>query len=329
MKKLLIVFLVVLVVGGVAYAATSGFYLKGAFRPGSIKLPTVATDPQITVSVSRSTPASGSITAGSSSVPLSTFTFAALGEEFMVDEFSINVSQSGITAAALGDSDNNISSIRVSYLDVDGVTQSQTSVLVAGTAQFSGVGDFYLPINKGVDLTVTADLDSVADGATVGETIRANLAFNDFEAVGQSTGTTWGLEYVDADLPNSQDLYFGAITYTDGDESFDLEGAQSVSNTLGGSLSLTIDSNATSDNSNKLPVGTILCVDDDNSATCNSEDIYVVTSWPSSTSGTEDSVTVMAIDDAGDSSYDDNDPLLYAMPGTGFLTNVGTMTVVK
>lgn len=282
----------------------------------------------LTIEVSPETPEEDILVAGTSNVVASTFDFRSGNEDFVVESLSINNRQSGVEANDLGDYDNNIDSITLHYPNQLGGLETKTAFLVNGTASFSDM-NFYIGEDEEETLQVLANLNPISEGASSGELVRLNLAFNNFEAVAQSSGETYTAAKMDASVDAAVDLDFGTITYQDGDERFDLDGAQTVSSSqnLGNTLTLTIDSNAAGENSNKLPIGTMVCVDDDDNAQCENEDIYIVTNWPSSTSGTEDVVTLRLVDDAGDGSYSDNTPLLYSLPGSGYLTAVRTLHV--
>lgn len=322
-KILSLLALVVLVLAGVwLYSGGSFENLKGAFSTKSTG--------SLSISVSASTPKEDIVVAGSADVPVAIYEFTTTGEAFVVKSLSVNARQSGVSAASLGDYDNNISSITLSYQNSSGVTEEKSAYLVNGTASFSTL-DFYIAADESEELTVYTTVNNITSSgasSTAGELLELNLAFQNFQALGQSSGKTFEPERIDASISTSRDLDFGNITYQNGDNVFELDGAQDVSLTLGSSLTLTIDDGA-GDNSNNLPVGAMVCVDDNINKKCAKEDIYVVTSWPSSSSDTEDSVTVLAVDDAGDDNYDDNDPLLYALPGKGFLTSTNPMHVYE
>lgn len=280
----------------------------------------------LTVSVDSTTPAAASVTNGTSDQLASVFRFQASNEAFLVSSLYVNNSQTGVTAAKLGDNDNNVSVVTLSYTDEDGAVQEERGALVNGTAQFDGL-ELYIPKDDTALLSVYVDLKTTADGATVGEKVKLNLGFGNFEAVGNTSGATLKMKDIDFNIPSTADFDFGKISYTAGAGKFAVDGAQNLSTkTLGSSAPLTVD-NDVADNSNKLPVGSIVCVDDNNNGVCKTEDLYVVTAWPSTTAGTEDAVTLTLIDDAGDGSYDDSDDLLYALPGGGFLAQVKAITV--
>ncbi|MFA6023975.1 MAG: hypothetical protein WC777_02040 [Candidatus Gracilibacteria bacterium] len=287
----------------------------------------------INVDFARSTPrGNSSATAGSSDVTLAVYSFTqptitsdVEPEDFVVESLSINVSQSGILVEDLGENDNNIESIKLVYKDSLGGSRTDTASPTSGTAGFEDL-DFVIPADSSATLTVKADFKTEAEGATFGSILSASLAFNNFRAVGQSTGSVFGPEKIDASLDPTLDLDFGEITYTDADNALEMDGSQTLSGDLGSEVTFILD-NGSGDNTNKLPVGTLLCVDDDNSASCVAEDIFVVTAWPSGKEGTEDTVSGILVDDSGDQVNDDGDPILYALPGVGFLPAVATFTI--
>ncbi len=215
--------------------------------------------------------------------------------------------------------------VKVTYNNSAGVAETKTGTLTNGVAEFAGL-DMLVKADDDAVLTVSANSNTISSGAAAGEFVDLNLAFNNFEAVAQGSGETYKADKIDASVSASSDLDFGTPSFTDADGILELDGAQDVSLTLGTTLTLTIDDSA-GDNSNRVPVGTLLCVDDDDSAACSSEDIYIVTSV--SAGSTEDTYTVLPVDDAGDDNYDDNDPLMYALPGSGYLTSSNHMHVYE
>lgn len=269
------------------------------------------------------------LVSGSADQAVSKFKFTTTDEAFVVTKLGVNARQGSdaVTLAALGNQDNNITNVRVTYTNSDGVEEVKVGQLSDGTVELEGM-DFFVPKDDDATLSVAVDVNDIETGATAGEYIDLNISFANFEAVASDSGETYKGNKIDASVSAGSDLDFGAITWTDGDGVFDLDGAQDVTLTLGGTLTLTIDDGA-GDNTNKLPVGTLLCVDDDDSGACTTEDIYVVTAWDGTSSGTEDTVTVRALDDAGDDNYADNDPLLYALPGAGYLTGSDRQYVYK
>ncbi len=317
---------------------------------------TGATDPSVWVTTS----AGGSLTIATPDAPRETilveqavdqeigrFKFTATDEDFVVTKLSVSNRQDGVAAAALGEYDDNVQNLKLQYTDSSGVSVSKSGTLTNGNVQFEGL-DFFVPKDDDAVITLSATLTEVEGTAgtekgDAGDFLDFNIAFNNFESVAQASGETYKASKIDASVDTTSDLDFGSITFADGDAGasdidgdgdidgddtlgFDLDGAQNVTLTLGSTLSLTIDDTA-NDNATRLPVGTLLCVDDDNSAACTGEDIYVVTAVAAG--ATKDVYTVLAIDDAGDDEYDDNDPILYALPGQGYLTGSNHMHVYE
>jgi hypothetical protein len=312
----------------ISFALPSGAWVTAEDVDGSTLIPsgsannasttfvTTAQNGSLTVAVDPSTPPEDIVVAGSSAVESSAYRFTSTVEAFTVTDLSVNNIQSGVSAAALGDADNNIAEVSLSYIDSSGLETVASAALVNGTAQFSGL-DIFVEKDDSATVTVLADLNPITSGgATSGELIGLNLAFNNFEAVGQDSG----------EALNPAEVDFGGASYTSGDGIVELAGNQAPSVRVGGSAALRVD-DGTSDNANKLPVGTVVCVDDNGNGVCSSEDVFIVTAWPRGTVGVSDRVMVVMMDDAGDNHYEDNDPLLYALPGRGFLSSTNLMHV--
>lgn len=279
----------------------------------------------LTIAVSSNTRSEDIVLAYSEEL-ISVFEFTTTDEAFLITDLAVNNRQSNVLASTLGDYDNNVTSVIIEYEDIDGVVQRRPGALSLGTAAFNGLR-FYIPEDDSATLTVYAEIPAIST-STAGEFIDLSLAFNDFEAVGQTSGYMFGAEAIDASVRADADLDFGTISYTSGLTHFYLDGAQVGETILGASHTLTID-DGVGDNTNKLPAGTIVCIDEDLSGTCATEDVYIVTDWPFSTAGTEDLVALDLLDDAGDSSYVDGAPFLYALPGTGFFTSTNLMQVYE
>jgi len=322
----------------IAFGVTSGANITAEDSSGNAITPTgyantsaltyVTTAPNgsLTVSVDDSTPSSSELIAGSLDVTLATYTFEATDEDITVSSLSVNNIQSGVLATSLGDYDNNINVVHLTYNNSDGATEEKNAYLVNGTAQFSGM-DFYIEEDSSATLTITADLNATPL-ATAGELISLNLAFNNFVATGMTSVKRFGLADIDASAPSATDFDFGTISYTNGDSALEILGATAPVVRLGSSIILRVD-NGSGDNPNQLPVGTLVCVDDNGDGVCLNEDIFVVTAWAGTPIRAFDRATLTTIDDAGDSSYDDNDALLYALPGQGFLTGTNSMTITE
>jgi S-layer homology domain len=286
----------------------------------------------LTVTVDASTMKEDIVVGGVMGQEISSFKFTTTDEAFLVKKLSINARQSGIAIAAapnnnLGDYDNNIGAVVLSYTNSDGDTETKTGYMTNGTASFSGM-DFWIDQDDDAVLTVTANISSVAaSNATAGEFIDLNIAFDDFEAVAQNSGETYKGDKIDAGVGAASDLDFGAIAWTDSTDTTatgDLVG----SIVLGESVSFTMDAAGAAVDQD-YPAGTLLCMsDDDTGTTCEAdEDIYVVTA--TSPGALLLTVTATLLDDAGDGTYDDGDDVFYALPGTGYMTNAKQMHVYE
>lgn len=277
----------------------------------------------LTVAVSPSTPNEDIVVSGAADQEISKFKFTTTDEAFLVTKLSINARQSALLTANLGDYDNNVSTLKISYVNSAGATETKSGSLSKGTAQFSGL-DMLVGKDDQASLTVYATVSSIDNSqATAGEFIDLNLAFNNFEAVAQSTGDTYKADKIDATVAAGSDLDFGTITWansTDDIDTGDLVGTT----TLGGSASFTIDDGAGAVDQD-YPVGTLLCIDDGAGGSCSGEDVYVVTS--TSAGATELTVTATLVDNAGDGTYADADNVFYALPGSGYLTTAKRMVV--
>lgn len=278
----------------------------------------------LTLSVDSSTPISRPIIPGTARVEVSKFRFVTTGEDFHVRQLAINNKQSGINAANLGDYDNNVSRVIISYVNSQGQVEEKTGFLREGIVNFSGL-DFKIAKDNSALITVYADINSLRGGATIGEFIELNLAFNYFEATALSSREIFTAAKIDATVDHLADLDFGSISFVNGIDLFELDGIQNPNLSLGAPLTLIIDDGLNNDNTNRLPAGAIICVDDNGSGTCLSEDIYIVRSV--SVGSTEDTYTLFPVDDGGDDNYINDTPILYALPGTGFLTKTNSMVV--
>ncbi|MFA5855358.1 MAG: S-layer homology domain-containing protein [Candidatus Gracilibacteria bacterium] len=283
----------------------------------------------LTFSVNSSTPKQDILVAGTTDVEISKFTVTGTREAFLIDSLSVNNRQSDYTNAALKDYDDNIVNLYLEYEDEDGVTQTtDPTPLVDGTAQFSGL-TMWVPKDDSADVTVYADMNTVTDGADVGTYVELTLAFNNLNATSQGSSDTYNASKLDA---TSALLSIGTITWTQvggGVNGYELSAALDRSTVAaGGSTTLTVDTVGV--DTYDVPVGTLLCVDDNNGGTCSAEDIYVVTA--STDSGDYDTLTVMKVDDAGSGAgtYDDGDDVLISIPAQGgYLTATNRMFVYE
>ncbi|MBI2634400.1 hypothetical protein HYW82_01865, partial [Candidatus Peregrinibacteria bacterium] len=284
----------------------------------------------LTVAVDADTAQEDIILAGSTGVEVSKFKFTTTNEAFKVKALAINNRQSGATTATLGDYDNNVKQVTLSYTNSAGAAESKTASLVSGTANFSGL-DFYIGKDNSAVITVKADTNTISSGsATAGEYVDMNLGFNNFEAIAQSSGETYKGDKIDATVSADSDLDFGTITWTDG-TNIDINTAADIATaTAGGTVTLTVN-DETDGNPPNLPVGTLLC--QDSSTTCSGKAVFVVTAWTEGSTFTDagntgDSITAIVLDNA-DTAVADADNLVYSLPGSGYLTSANRLHVYE
>ncbi|MFH1284674.1 MAG: S-layer homology domain-containing protein [Candidatus Peregrinibacteria bacterium] len=292
---------------------------------------TVSDGGSLTISVDAGTKNEDIVVAGTADQEISKFKFTTTAEAFTVRKLSINARQSGVTTATLGDYDDNVQLIKVSYTNSDGNTETKTGTLTNGTANFGGM-DFYIPKDDDAVLTVYATMNTVTAGADVGTYVDLNLAFNDFDALAESSGETYFASKIDNDYAAASDLDFGTITWVAGN--YDINTAVGTLAALNASQTLVVNDSHTGDtNPGNLPVGTLLCVSADATCTASAESIMVVTSWTEGTAWTDlgdtgDSVVTKVLNNA-DTAFADADNIIYALPGSGYLTNAKQMHVYK
>ncbi|MFH1375325.1 MAG: S-layer homology domain-containing protein, partial [Patescibacteria group bacterium] len=114
---------------------------------------TVSTGGSLTISVDANTTKENIAVAGTADVETGKFKFTTTDEAFTVSKISVNNRQSAATA--IGDYDNNIISVKLSYPNSSGATETKTGYLTSGTANFSGM-DFYIAKDDDAVLTVSA-----------------------------------------------------------------------------------------------------------------------------------------------------------------------------
>lgn len=283
-----------------------------------LPLLTVSTGGSLTVAVDPDTAKENIVVAGTSDVAMSKFKFTSTDEAFVIKKLSINNLQAGITSGDLGEYDNNIVSVKLSYTNSAGATETKTGYLTAGTANFSGM-DMYVAKDSDALLTVTATLNTIAAGATAAELVALNVAFNDFEAVASGSGETYKVSKLDNDVSATSDLDLGAYTWT---TTGTTTSSTSVS-VAGSSQTLTLASGV------YLPVGTLLMTGTDTTFTAATDELFVVTSTLEGTSA-----TVTVVDDGGavagtPGTLAGTETVYYALPGTGVLTATNKMAVYE
>jgi len=280
----------------------------------------------LTASVDSSTAKNNILVAGSVDQSVSKFKFTTTDESFVVKKLAINNRQSAVAAATnLGDYDNNVVSVKISYVNSLGVAESKTTTLTGGTAEFSGM-DMFVDKDDSAVVSVSATLNTISGGATAGELVDLNLAFENFEAVAQGSGGTYKADALDATtVATGAYLSIGTKTWTD-PQGLVLDGAEATV-TLGSSLEFMVDQGDDTAPLVFLPVGTLVCFNADvvevgadatEDGTCGSNDnIVVITGRTEGT--TEDTYTGLVVDDA-DAAMATNLAVYYSLPGTGYLT---------
>jgi hypothetical protein len=283
----------------------------------------------LTIAVAN-TPEEDIVVAGTSDAEISKFKFTTTDEAFLVKSISVNNRQSAATTNAMGDYDNNASEVTLSYTNSDGDTETANGYLVSGTAKFSGL-DFYIGKDDSEYLTVYADVNTISGGsATAGEFIDLSLAFNNFEATAQGSNQTYNTAKYDNDQAAASDLDFGTVTWVD-PGALDINVAVATLASLGQAQTITVD-NAAAATPINLPVGTMLCVSA--AITCDetADSVLIVTSWTEGSAWVDgasgDTVTTVVANN-DDTEFANDDDILYALPGTGWLANTNHMHVYE
>ncbi len=168
---------------------------------GSVTTITLTDEGSLTVSIDGSTASSTIILGASTGVSMSKFKFDATDEPYVVETLTLD--NCVATTDADGDcadggetdgSDDIAATVKLSYTNSAGVTETKSGFLSAGTVQFDNL-DLYVPTETTRTATVTIDTNSVSStGATSGNSIQLNLdgeSTDSFEAIGQSSGETF------------------------------------------------------------------------------------------------------------------------------------------
>ncbi len=310
------------------------FFPTGTANSNQATYASVLENGSLTIEVDPNTHKEDIVIAGSTDVPISTFNFIPTLESQTITDLSVNARQSSVYANDLADYDNNINQVKLDYTNSTGTQVTVSSVLVNGTANFSGLDIYVDKSATSTPVDVSADLNTIAGGATAGEFVDLALAFNNLISVGEYSGEVLTIDKIDASVSNVSDLDFGTITWTDGDAETDvLIGAGDV--ILGSKTNINVDDDDDSSKSEEVyPVGTLFCFDEGWGGTCLAENIAVVTAYASCTGAAtphtscvdalEDIYTVMWADNAG-AAMAANEAILYALPGTGYFSSTNQM----
>ncbi|MFA4917465.1 MAG: hypothetical protein WC560_12460, partial [Syntrophales bacterium] len=284
---------------------------------------TTAAGGVLTVAVDAGTPNENVLVAGTSDQTISKFKFSGTREAYKVQKLSINARQANagtiadVDTADLGAYDNNVSAIKLSYTNSAGTTETKTGYLTDGTASFGDL-DLYIAEDSDTVLTVSANLNTVSGGAQVGEFVDLNIAFNDFEGIGQSSGETYNAADIDATVVDTGAyLNFGARTYISTTVAPD---TADTTMTLGNTETFIVANLSVS-----LPVGTVILFDNDGTYDSTNSDILVLTTKYASGDLT---ITGILADNA-DSEIDAAEVVYFALPGTGYLTDAKQMHVYE
>lgn len=169
------------VIVGVLVITAAALYTTGSL--GSLQGRFGGTPGGVTIALASDTPREDIVVAGDSDVEVSKYELTATKEDFVITKLQIN------NRGTLGDMDNNITSVALSYEDSTGSIVEERGYLSMGTATFAGL-DLYVQKDDTAELTILVDLNSVSSGATAGEKIQLYVSATGFEAVGQTSGKT-------------------------------------------------------------------------------------------------------------------------------------------
>jgi len=157
--------------------------------------------PELTVVVSgtlsaysEANPDASNLVAGKTAQPVAKYRFHSLREGFDVNKLTIvNDAAGDFGDAAVATAA--VSKVTIKYPDANGVQQTKSSAMTAGTATFSGL-DFIVPAGEDAFLEVYADTSTMAGvGESLsGQTLRLGLqntgnTVSTFEAIGTSSST--------------------------------------------------------------------------------------------------------------------------------------------
>jgi hypothetical protein len=143
---------------------------------------TVRPSGTLSVSLDGDTPLSTIIVGGTNDVVMAKFKFTSTYESFLVKKLTISIDDANDTTG--------IAQVKVSYPTQSGSIEEKTGVFVGTNANFSDL-NFYVKQDVSNILTVKVDLSPISQSGISGDTPQVILDYNDnFEAVGQSSGTT-------------------------------------------------------------------------------------------------------------------------------------------
>ncbi|MEK9159890.1 MAG: S-layer homology domain-containing protein [Patescibacteria group bacterium] len=302
---------------GNSFSATAGGSTTGTVNATTPTAYAIASSGgSLTVAVSSSTARENIVVAGATDVEIASFEFTSTLEAFTVENLSLNNRRSAITAA-LGDYDDNVVDLTIEYEDVDGTTKTGSGTLSNGTAQFSGL-TFYVPADDSATMTVYADLNTISSGADAATFVDLAVAFNNFEAIADSSGETYKADKIDSAVAAASDLDFGTPTWIAADCLVN-NASNHTTAAVGSSNTLVVDTCGT----NLFPVGTLIMGGADTTWTDGSDSIFVLTAVSTATA-----MTMTTLDD-DDAVLADNLALFYSLPGIGYFTGTNQMVVYE
>jgi len=140
---------------------------------------TIASAGSLDIVAASDQPDDGIVIAGDENVVLNKVKFTSENEAFVVEKISVYLDDT----TDVGD----IKNVIIEYPTETGTrTQSTTLEQSTASASFSGM-TFYVPKDDSAVLTIKADLNTIADGATSGHDFSLDFRDYNFKAVGQSS----------------------------------------------------------------------------------------------------------------------------------------------
>jgi hypothetical protein len=116
-------------------------------------------------------PTSTTVVAGSSSVSVGQFNFAATNSSYTVQNVAVLIPNNLATS---------VTNVTVSYKDVNGATQTATQALAVTPTSANAIAQFtnltmYVPANDSANLNVSVGIPTIASGATSGAAINVSI----------------------------------------------------------------------------------------------------------------------------------------------------------
>jgi len=277
---------------------------------------TVSAGGTLTASVDSATPKENILLAGSADQALTKFKFAATDEAFVIKKLAIQNRQQGVATANLGDNDDNVTSVKISYTNSAGSTETKTGTLTNGNVEFSGM-DLEVEADGDATMTVYATLNTISGGADAGTFVDFNLALENFEAVAQGSGDTYSAAKLDPAT-----LSVGTITFT---STVGPKTIAAAANTVTLNTSETV---TVPDLDVALPVGTLVKFGAASTTWTKATEVTIALTTAYADGGT--SLVGLVVNDAdGQIDTGGAENVYYALPGTGYLTASNQMQVYE